>query len=80
MNKAEAFIVLPIGFEALADEINRAAKEFCFCSINAHAVAPAPPMGPRLAQARFEIPGMPLKPFRPFPLPGVDMHTGRDFA
>ena len=80
MNEAEAFIVLPIGLQALADEINRAAKEFRLCRINAHAVAPAPPMGLCLAKARFKIPGVSLKPRRALPLPRVEMHAGRDFA
>jgi hypothetical protein len=75
-DEAETFIVLPIGFEALA-EIDRTAKEFCLCRVD-HAVTPAPPMG--LASPRlFQIPGVPLEPAA-VSLPRMQMHAGRDFA
>ena len=80
MNEAEAFIVLAIGFQAFADEIDRPDKEFCLYGVDAHAIAPTAPMGLHFTKARFKIPGVALEPCRALPLPCVEMHAGGDFA
>ena len=76
MDKAEAFAALAIGIQSLTNEINHASEQLCLCRVNAHAVAPAAPVGLGLAKAGFKIPGEALEIAGPLPLAGVGVHAG----